>query len=159
MEGMSRTTQAQRLNAAGKKPSQLTSNMMLEEEQLWTWNENETLVAQYRSPFLECVMWPVLPVFNRVKEDVCFYTLSLIIGIFTIVYDGLQHHYDKRCSTESWSSLLMSLLAENNRGPCAQNTITFVLKDVKLIQCLDMIVNILFIRLNVQTTELIIYFK
>ncbi len=32
------------------------------------------------------------------------------------IYDVLQHYYDERCSPESWSLLLMSLLAENNRG-------------------------------------------
>ncbi len=33
-----------------------------------------------------------------------------------IIYDALQHHYDERFSLDSWSLLLMSLLAENNRG-------------------------------------------
>ncbi len=36
-----------------------------------------------------------------------------------IMYDVLQHYYDDRCSPESWSSLLTSLLAENNGGSCA----------------------------------------
>ncbi len=33
-----------------------------------------------------------------------------------IVYDVLQHYYDGRCSPESWSSLLESLLTYNNGG-------------------------------------------
>ncbi len=41
------------------------------------------------------------------------------IRIFTIIYNVLQHYYDNLCSPESWSSLLMSQLAENNRGACA----------------------------------------
>ncbi len=33
-----------------------------------------------------------------------------------IIYSVLQHYYDERCSPESWSLLLTSLLAEDNRG-------------------------------------------
>ncbi len=36
-----------------------------------------------------------------------------------IIYDVLLHYYDNLRCPESWSSLLMSLLAENNRGACA----------------------------------------
>ncbi len=36
-----------------------------------------------------------------------------------IIYDVLQHYYNNWCSPESWSSSLMSPLAENNRGACA----------------------------------------
>ncbi len=39
-----------------------------------------------------------------------------------IIYDVLQHYYDIWCSPESWSSMLTSLLAENNRG-ASKNTI------------------------------------
>ncbi len=41
-----------------------------------------------------------------------FCTLSLIIRIFTIIYNVRQHCYDNRGSPESWSSLLTSPLAE-----------------------------------------------
>ncbi len=50
------------------------------------------------------------------KEKFNFWTLSLIIRIFTVIYNVLRHYYDERCSHKSWSSLLTSLLAENNRG-------------------------------------------
>ncbi len=33
-----------------------------------------------------------------------------------IIYDVLQHYYDKQCSHKLWSFLLMSLLVENNGG-------------------------------------------
>ncbi len=33
-----------------------------------------------------------------------------------IIYNVLQHYYNEQCSPESWSSLLMSLLAENKEG-------------------------------------------
>ncbi len=45
-----------------------------------------------------------------------FCTLSLIIRIIPIIYDGLQRYYDERRHPESWSSLLTSPLAENRRG-------------------------------------------
>ncbi len=48
-----------------------------------------------------------------------FCTLSLIIRIFTVICDVLQHYYDKLFSPESWSSLLTSPLTENNGGACA----------------------------------------
>ncbi len=32
------------------------------------------------------------------------------------MYDVLQHYHDNRRSPQSWSSLLISQLAENNRG-------------------------------------------
>ncbi len=48
-------------------------------------------------------------------------SISLIIRIFTIVYDVLQHYYDNQHSPESWSSLLTSLLAENNGGALRQS--------------------------------------
>ncbi len=53
---------------------------------------------------------------SRLRISLFFCTLSLIIKIFTIMYDVLQHYYDERCSPESWSSLLTSSLAENSRG-------------------------------------------
>ncbi len=54
---------------------------------------------------------------NHLKAEVCFIcTLSLIVRIFTIIYNVLQHYCDERCSHESWSSLLTSLLVENNGG-------------------------------------------
>ncbi len=53
------------------------------------------------------------------KEKFVFCTLSLIIRIFTIIYDVIQYYYDNHGSPESWSSLLTSSLAENNRGACA----------------------------------------
>ncbi len=43
-----------------------------------------------------------------------FCTLSLMIRIFTIIFHALQHCYDKRRSSKSWSLLLMSPLAENS---------------------------------------------
>ncbi len=46
----------------------------------------------------------------------CFFcTLSLIVRIFPVTYDVLQHYYDERFSHKSWSSLLTSPLVENNR--------------------------------------------
>ncbi len=51
-----------------------------------------------------------------------------------ITYSVLQHYYDKGCIPESWSSLLTSLLAENNKGACWK-TQTLVLKDVELAKC------------------------
>ncbi len=47
-----------------------------------------------------------------------FCTLSLIIRIFPIIFNVLHHFYDEQCSAESWSSLLMSLLASlmDSRG-------------------------------------------
>ncbi len=53
------------------------------------------------------------------KKEGFFCTLSLIIRIYTIIYNVLLHYYDKHCGPESWSSLLTSPLAENNRGACA----------------------------------------
>ncbi len=32
------------------------------------------------------------------------------------MYDVLQHNYDERCISKSWSYLLTSPLAENNKG-------------------------------------------
>ncbi len=52
---------------------------------------------------------------NILKEKFGFCTLSLVTRIFTIIYNVLQHQNDKLCSPESWSSLLTSLPAENNR--------------------------------------------
>ncbi len=46
-------------------------------------------------------------------------TLGLMIRIFTIMYNVLQHYYDKQCSPESWNLLLTSLLAEISQGACA----------------------------------------
>ncbi len=46
----------------------------------------------------------------------CTWCLDIIIRIFTIIHNVLQHYWHERCRHESWSSLLMSLLAENNRG-------------------------------------------
>ncbi len=57
----------------------------------------------------------VNPCFNEIrssKGEVC--TLS-VIRIFTIIYDALQHYYDKWFSPESWSSLLMSPLAKKQQ--------------------------------------------
>ncbi len=34
----------------------------------------------------------------------CVYTLSLIMRIFVIINDILQHYYDERCSSERRSS-------------------------------------------------------
>ncbi len=51
------------------------------------------------------------------KKFVFFCTLNLIIRIFTIIYDVLQHYYDERCSPESWSLLLMSPLGETMEDP------------------------------------------
>ncbi len=48
------------------------------------------------------------------RRSSVFCSLSLIIRIFSIIYDVLQHYDDERCSPESWSSLLTSPLAENN---------------------------------------------
>ncbi len=76
---------------------------------------------------------------SPLKEKFGFGTLSLIIRIYKIIYDGLQHCYDERCSPESWSSLLMSLVAENNRGAWAlrqEIQFTLVWKDVELAECL-----------------------
>ncbi len=59
------------------------------------------------------------------KRSSALCTLSLIIMIFTIKYNVLQLYYDKRCSPESWSSLLMSPLAktaENNKGAYPSKT-------------------------------------
>ncbi len=57
------------------------------------------------------IMWCMS---NKVKGEVCFFcTFSLVIRIFTIIYNVLQHRYDKLFSLNSWSSLLT--LAENNR--------------------------------------------
>ncbi len=36
-----------------------------------------------------------------------------------IIYNAVQHYNDERCSPESWSPLLMSLLAKNSGGACA----------------------------------------
>ncbi len=47
------------------------------------------------------------------------HTLRLIIRIFLIIHDVLQHRYDSWCSPKSWSSLLTSPQAENNGGACA----------------------------------------
>ncbi len=33
-----------------------------------------------------------------------------------ITYNALKHYYDKQLSSESWSSLLTSPLAENDKG-------------------------------------------
>ncbi len=60
-------------------------------------------------------------------KSLVFCTLSHIIRIVTIIYDVLQHYYDNRCSPESWSSLLTSLLDENNRRACAPSTLDFQL--------------------------------
>ncbi len=56
---------------------------------------------------------------QKALESFVLCTLSLIIRIFTIIYNVLQHYYDKQCSSETLSSLLTSLLAENNGGACA----------------------------------------
>ncbi len=48
-----------------------------------------------------------------------FCTSSLIIKVFLIISNILQLYYDNQHSPESWSSLLLSQLAENNRGACA----------------------------------------
>ncbi len=54
---------------------------------------------------------------NQLKRKVRFFcTLSNIIRIFTIIYDVLWHYYEQQCSPESWSSSLISPLAENNWG-------------------------------------------
>ncbi len=50
------------------------------------------------------------------KEKFVFWTSHLIIRMFMIKYNVLQHYYEKWCSYESWSSLLTSPLAENNTG-------------------------------------------
>ncbi len=49
-------------------------------------------------------------------EDWFFCPLSLKIRISTIIYGDPLHYYDERCSHKSWSLLLTSPLAENNRG-------------------------------------------
>ncbi len=53
-------------------------------------------------------------------EVLFFCTLSLIIRIFIIIYDVLQHYYDNQHSPESWSTLLTSLLSENRRSTWTQ---------------------------------------
>ncbi len=51
---------------------------------------------------------------QQLKEKLLFFcTLSLMIRIFTIIYNVLQHYYHERCSQEGWSSLPTSPLAEN----------------------------------------------
>ncbi len=54
----------------------------------------------------------------KVKFDF-FCTLRLLIRLFLIMYDVLQHYHDEWCHPESWSSVLASALAENNRGAWA----------------------------------------
>ncbi len=56
--------------------------------------------------------WYKHPVY--LTEWFVFFTVILIIRIFMIIYNVLQHYYDKWCSHENWSSLLMPPLAENS---------------------------------------------
>ncbi len=42
------------------------------------------------------------------EGEVCLF-FCLIIKIFTIIFDVLEHYYDKLCRPQSWSSLLTSL--------------------------------------------------
>ncbi len=69
-----------------------------------------------------------------------FWTLSLLVRIFTIIYDILQYYYDNWRSFESWSSLLTPPLAENNGGTCALRRsvekYNEVLKDMEVGECL-----------------------
>ncbi len=65
----------------------------------------QILPRMHRNIFLESL--------NLKKLFLC--TLNLIMRIFTIIYNVLQHYYDNRRSSESWSSLLTSPLAENDR--------------------------------------------
>ncbi len=53
------------------------------------------------------------------KRSLFFCTLSLILRIFTIIYNVLQHYYEEWCCPEGWILLLVSPLAKNNRGACA----------------------------------------
>ncbi len=61
----------------------------------------------------------VLTYFSLLQEKFGFCTLNLIIRIFMITYNVLQHYYDERRISVGWSSLLTSQLAENNKGACA----------------------------------------
>ncbi len=49
------------------------------------------------------------PQLASTKKFSVFCTGSLIIRIFLITYNVLQHYFDERCSHESWSSLLTSM--------------------------------------------------
>ncbi len=73
-----------------------------------------------------CILW-FLPRFfhpcnelHKFEGEVwVFLHIKPLMRIFMIMSDVLQHYYVKWCSLESWSSLLTSLLAENNGGACA----------------------------------------
>ncbi len=83
---------------------------------------------------IQLIMFPCSLSPSILKEKFGFLHIRLIIRIFVIIYDVLQHHYDElRCSPESWSSLLTSLLAENNGGAKTQSTPD--LKDEKVAEC------------------------
>ncbi len=61
-----------------------------------------------------------------------FFCALILIRIFTIIYDVLQHYYDERRSPESWSLLLTSLLAENSGGLEAYQELRHCSKKVML---------------------------
>ncbi len=71
----------------------------------WNWRCIISFINQ-QCKCLEAACW---------RRGSFFCTLSLTIRIFTIIYVVLQPFYAEWCSPESWSSLLTSPLAENNR--------------------------------------------
>ncbi len=94
-----------------------------------------------------------------------FCTFSLIMRIFMIIYDVLQHYSDERCSHKSWSLFLTSLPAVNigqavkkyGSSECTCSSVVFSielqlsgLRRSSYWRCrtLNMIVNILIIRLQ-----------
>ncbi len=79
------------------------------------WNEKFCFIVFYSLYISLCLCWQK----TISRRSLIIYTLSFIVRIFTIIYAALQHHCDERCGPESWSSLLKSLLAENNGGASA----------------------------------------
>ncbi len=68
---------------------------------------------------------------NTLKEKFVFCTLSLIIRIFTIIHNFLQHYDDNWWSSKSWSSLLKTTGEHVHTDNLLKNTIN------KLAKCLS----------------------
>ncbi len=89
-----------------------------EEESLRSLSARHTLFWCTRNEMVQVVINDCV-YGNQIKNSLrrisgFFCTLSLIIRIFTIVFNVLQHYCTNQLSPDSWSSLLMSSLSEND---------------------------------------------